>query len=107
MKTEAGNVAWEPTASDDVFQVAFPQYSVQISTQPSVEPDAEVDYIMRIFNQQGTLVEEVTDIDVRKSLEGAFQIMREIHDGARRKAMGVDDALTNILSELDKDDIPF
>jgi hypothetical protein len=106
-RTRDGNVNWEQTVDDGVFQASFPNYSVQASRRPSRESPRDFDFVLRIFNDHGSLVEEVADTDLGQDLESPYQIMREIYDGARSKAMGLDDAINKIMSELKKDDIPF
>ena len=110
-RTANGKVNWEQTSEDGVFQAAFPQYSVQIfsrSTRHRDEGREGLDYVLGIFNAEGALVEEADDLQLATTITGANRLMRELHDAARRKAMGVDDALDAIIGALGKDeDIPF
>jgi len=99
-RTVEGKVPWEQTESDGVFQAAFPGYAVRIFSRLE---ENRFDYVLCLFNEEGVKIEEVTDVDLRDKIPAAFLIMKEMHDAARRKAMGVEEALDRILAELDKE----
>jgi len=105
-RTAAGSVAWEPTTRKDVFQASFPGYSVKISQEPSPS-HAGLDVKVSIFNEEGALVDEVRDEELRDALPASFQLLIELYEMARGKAMGVDGAIDSILGELTKDEIAF
>lgn len=93
-KTLNGELNWEPTETEDVYQCAFPNYSVRISERGA-------DYVVTIYNEQGTVIEEMTDVTLKDEIDNSFEKMRQIYDTARRVAMGVDKALDDLLSYLD------
>jgi len=111
-RTDAGKVAWERTANDDVYQASFPNHAVRIFTRAG---EAEfLDYVVQIVNQEGVVVEEASDVDLSKLIAPSppnyvFQFMKDLHGAARRKAMGVDRALDILIDSLDRDDddVPF
>lgn len=106
-KSNAGKVKWEKTLTDGVFQVPFPEYSVQIFRRLSRGEYSEeypYDYVLAIYNGQGELVEEIADPDL--AAMGSFnptpyQMMKELYEVARRTSMGVETAFDTILSELE------
>lgn len=97
-QTESGSLSWSQTEKPDMFQASFPNYSVRIFVKAS--NPIEQDYILQIINQLGEIVEEVSDPDLNGFMETPYKVMRDLHDSARRSAMGVENALDDILSWL-------
>ena len=106
-KTQNSEINWEETENEEVYQATFPDYSIRISLRPSGGENC--DYKLSIYNENGNLVEAIWDNDISsQDLPDAYPKMRSLYDGARSKAMKVDEALDSILNELkDEDDIPF
>ena len=105
-KTKDGELQWKRTERDEVFQHAFPDYSVRIhhEHEPLFDQD---DYVLTIYNQEGLIIERFTNGDLqREGLPEAYNSMQEMYNTARRSAMGIDKALDDLLTYLD-DDIPF
>ncbi|WP_339541428.1 hypothetical protein [Pseudomonas sp. RA_5y_Pfl1_P24] len=98
-QTESGVLRWAATEKSDMFQASFPRYSVRL--YPHERNPIEVDYILQILNELGDIVEEVSDPDLRSVMERPFDVMRRLHDAARRSAMGVETALDDILNFLE------
>jgi hypothetical protein len=105
-KSRQGKIAWEQSPKAGVYQASFPEFTVQIGTRGRED---ETDVVLRIFNSGGQLVEEIADPELRGDIEKSFGVMMEIYETARRTAMGVEQALDKLLSELaSKDDqVPF
>ncbi|TET14545.1 MAG: hypothetical protein E3J81_06515 [Dehalococcoidia bacterium] len=105
-RTDAEGMEWEETEIEGVFQAAFPEYSVRLSMQLL---DGHVlgseDYVLSIFSARGLKIEEVSDVDLAEDLADSYEVMKHLYGTARRKAMGVDQAIDLILSCLDQDDI--
>lgn len=110
-RTKTGYINWEETERTGVYQVSFPKYSVRLLSQPTrsqaYNGDETQDYIIQIINEYGIVVDEVSDIDVKDIIIDSYKKMKEMHDLARRQALGVDEALDEILRDLDDLDIPF
>jgi hypothetical protein len=98
-QTESGSLTWAQTEKSDMFQASFPRYSVRIYTHQS--NPIELDYVLQILNDFGDIVEEVSDPDLKDVLASPYVIMRDLHDAARRSAMGVESALDEILDYLE------
>lgn len=102
-KTAIGRIQWEPTNAKDTFQIAFPDYTVMIS-QVFNDDTQEIDYFISIYNFTGSLIESVSDVELKDDFENAYKTMEELYESARRIAMGVDSALDSLLQSLDADD---
>jgi hypothetical protein len=108
-RTKEAKVKWEETATEGVFQMAFPLYVVQLA-EISSAAGQPTDYVVRVFDQGGSLVEQVADTDLQEHFSRsneAFRIMRDLYNEARRSAKGVNTAIRSILDALEDDDIPF
>ena len=101
-RTDEKKIVWEQTIDEDVYQVAFPRYIIQIGYKSVTRGfEEETDYFIRILNEDNKTIEEATDIDLESELENAYKTMENLHRSARRQAMGVDKALDSILSNLE------
>lgn len=94
-KTDHGELNWEETSNDNIFQVSFPKYSVSIERVPETEQTYE-HYVLRLFNERNTLMDEL------KSSQAPEISLEEIFDKARRTALNVDSALDDLMRELDE-----
>ncbi len=103
-KTLANKVNWERTEGSNALQVSFTAYSVRLVLQRG--SGGEDIYVIRIFDAAGNLVESATDDDLDEELPDSYTMMEEMFETARRKALGVDKALDDIISQLDED-LPF
>ncbi|MGB3552834.1 MAG: hypothetical protein WA993_19305 [Candidatus Binatus sp.] len=91
-KTRSGEVRWEKTSNARAFQTAFPKYAVQI-----VSPAAGMATLL-VFNAQGALIEELSWPAAVGAQLGPALI--DTFEMARRQALGVDNALDEILGDL-------
>lgn len=98
-KGSLGSLQWAPTENSDMFQASFPRYSIRL--YPQSINSFDVDYVLQILNELGEIVEEVTDRDLKDVLESPYEKLRDLHESARRSAMGVESALDEILDFLD------
>ena len=103
-KTMTGSIKWEETNKEGVYQAPLSGYSILISKRPSRKQADSLEFVLSINNFTGELIEEVGDEDF--DFENSYEYMSQLYEGARRKAMGTDQAIDKILSALD-DDIPF
>jgi hypothetical protein len=106
-KTINGKVVWEATSTEGVFMASFSNYSVQISQEYFSSP-SELDLVLKILNNDGSIIEVISDVDLKESYDNSYLFLNELYSVARRQAMGVENAIDSILAELAKDDeIPF
>ncbi len=103
-KTKRGDIQWNETEIEGTFQAAFPAYSVRISSE--AEPGKALsDYFLKIYNQEGKQIEEISQYTVADDLNSSYeagQKLQELYEMARRIAMHVEEALDNLLLELEK-----
>ena len=118
-RTLAGSIDWEETALNDVYQTSLADYSLRISleesqtlevSQSSVQSDVKI----AIVNDVGSVIESFLDEDLSPEWfheigvnEHPYKIMYSIYEIARRRALGSEQAINDILKELDDEDIPF
>jgi hypothetical protein len=110
-KSKQGTLMWRKAPSG-AFQVSFPRYSVSVGYLEnglmgllSSHPGPRVPR-MTIFNEEGVVLE---DIGVEALVEPSNWDQRqywltkfhEIYDMARRKAMGTDKAIEELLAALE------
>lgn len=107
-QTKEQKITWKQTETETSFSISFPQYSVFISSVELEDPFSReyTEYILKITNENGEIVEEVDSDDLANHIEDAWQKMKEMYEMARRQAMGVEQALDSILEIIDPD-IPF
>ena len=107
--TVKGAVPWEETEEKGVYQAAFPPYSIRISERDDGTP--EPDYVLSIYNEEGTLVDEIVPSVVHEYIPSgeSYRLFKSMYETARRIAMGLEAALDKILEALPDDDtdIPF
>jgi hypothetical protein len=100
-RTDQGKVAWEITPEKGAFMAPFPDYAVVLYRRRNYEDPERPDYIIAIHDDEGTVVDEITDLTLTGSgFENAFTRMEHLYEEARRKAMGVNRIIDVILGEL-------
>lgn len=101
-RTATGQVNWERTPDEGRFQVSFPSYTVRIF--PEDGRDKGTDYFIEILDDTGSVIESANDVDLGRIASippgTAYNAMKELHENARRKAMGVDRAFDAIIRGL-------
>ena len=97
MKTNNNEINWSETGTGNVFEVSFTNYSIRIFKEYTFE--SEVSYTMRLTDSQGETIDEI-DSNSSPIFETE---MRDLFANARRKAMGADQAIDDILAEIDND----
>lgn len=98
-KTNKKELAWEATAAEDEFAVAFSSYAVTVSHDPD-----EDEYLVTLSDSGGQVIDELSPSDFESydlNYEDPAQVFALLYSEARRTAMGIDEALDSILAELD------
>ena len=101
-KTKCGDLAWEATLEDKIFQVTLGSFILRIAEEPS---QGGPDYRLSILDSQGRVIDSASNVEfgnteVPSSFVPYF-VLKEILDGARRSALGADKAIDSLLSDLD------
>ena len=100
-RTNQGKVNWEPTANAGTFQAAFPSYSVHIFKHKNFDYDQTEDYFITLHDQEGEMIDEISDNQLKDTgFENAYQRVAHLYNEARRKAMGVNQVIDDLLSQL-------
>src|SRR5712691_66169 len=97
-RTDDRKISWEETINENIYQSAFPKYTIQIGYYPNDSFSKNIDYFIRILDEDNKVIEDAKDDDLKDELENSFEIMGTLYRSVRRQAMGVDKALDSILS---------
>lgn len=106
--TTEGRIAWQETASEDDFVANLSQYVVTISRTDEATGTGEARtprYWIRVADREGTLVDSASDADFDDILTligmSPIEGLKRLFDAARRKALNVDKALSELIASLD------
>ena len=103
-RTTAGEIDWERTPHEGSYQCSFTSYVMQIRTRPSRHEEDALDYVLLIMDDVGRLIESVDDEEfTHMGMEDAYAILVETYNLARRRALGTDAAIEDLLRELEPD----
>lgn len=90
-KTGNNEIEWEKTSNPDAFQTSFPNYSIVLLQRVG-------DISLHLANEKGQVIERYSSTHAPTDID---QMMHETFELARRRALGVDEALDDILRTLD------
>lgn len=99
-KTNRGELSWDTTDLDDVFQLTFSNNTIRLSLGRSPSNLSEEAYFINIYDSNGKLIDSINDEDLGDLFSNAFIQLRGLYQNARRTALGVDKAIDDILDEL-------
>jgi hypothetical protein len=105
--TISNALIWEATAETQEFQTTLANFVVRICEQFDPEDPVHPDYIIKIIDSEGNVMESTTNVDLAKMEHKTFgqrhpyEVMQSIFKMAKRQALGVDKAIDSILSELE------
>src|ERR1017187_5371170 len=103
--TTEGRIEWQETADENSFQANVPQYVVTISRTAGEFAVPNWVYEIRVADREGTLVDAASDSDFDGGTKiGSYppdRALNHLFEGARRKALNVDRALSELISSLD------
>jgi hypothetical protein len=93
-KTKAGDLSWEKTSKKGEFQVPFARYVILLRGSSDF-PN------LLLTDQDGDIVE---DLSSSKAMNypgyQTFEELKQLYEAARRRALGADEALDEILKTL-------
>ena len=93
-KTKGGEVDWRETVDGNAFTTAYPDYSLSIR---SLGPGGfERSYVLAVHNGRGTEAGSLAP----ENQDPSFQILKELFELARRKGVGTDEVLDDVLKTL-------
>jgi hypothetical protein len=102
-KTLEGRIPWEAMAGEDAFRAAFARYAVTTHRWQESQQGQNAWYSLRIQDESGAVIEEISDAylgDVSIGDLRGRDVLRQIFEGARRRALDVDEALDTLLEAL-------
>ena len=108
-QTKDQELKWNETETEGIYEISFKNYSVRLSKNQKfneIIQDFEPIIILELANQNGEIIEQITDENLGKLIHDPYGTMKEMYETARRQAMGVESALDEILSLIDPD-VPF
>lgn len=102
-RTSGGSMRWEETSTENTFQVALANYTLRISQITSNYED-DISYYFAITDEKGREIEGLSpgDFDQTELGKRPHVVLKEIYEGARRMALGVEKSLDDILSQLEQ-----
>jgi hypothetical protein len=104
-KSAKGELEWQPSVSEDSYQVSIKTNTIRLAEVPSRDPDSESpDYVISIINSEGREVDTFSDIDLNQTEQQGqknwFRQLRGLYVTARRTALGSDKVLGDVLRDL-------
>jgi hypothetical protein len=108
-KSAKGELEWQPSVSEDSYQVSIKTNTIRLTEAPSRDPDSESpDYVISIINRDGLEVDTFSDIDLNATeAQGQkvwFRQLKNLYVTARRTALGSDKVLSDVLRDLGDDE---
>lgn len=102
-RSDDGSVSWQRTLEANVFEVMIRDNKISIKFETD-----DFDSICRIniFNKHGDIVESFSDEDLDLGERGPdnklvwYPKMKRIYNAAKRKALGTDEVISDILDGL-------
>lgn len=118
-KTEAGEISWHETASEDAFRVALGNGLVRVSYYRV--PRGQDRWHAVLLDREGRILEEESAYEEQADENDfAGNRLRRLFEAARRSALNIDEMLTSMEQDLNEgrtrdlppdeekdDDIPF
>ena len=106
--TDQDAIDWKQAVPEGLFQVSFRDNSVRIMLQSA---NAAPDIIIQLVNGDGEVVESFSDVNLQEASDDAqpgewYNFLMSLYNAARRKALGADRVLNEIINDLDEI-IPF
>ena len=103
-KTADGTLGWEPGSAQGTFIATLGEFVVGIQAKPDPEYPDDPDIFIRVYNSEGTTIEEFSNATFRGVETGevnAYAMMKELSTRARRSAYGVEQAIDILLEHLE------
>ena len=97
-RTKASVLDWEPTEVPNILAVKLADYTISIERAGETDKAPE-SFNLSIANSDGLVIQELSDYLASKN---GFADMKDLFDRARRQAVGINDALDDLIRELDE-----
>ena len=111
--TEEGTLIWEKSFSENIFEAPLKDYSFRIIEEIDFEENTS--YTITVLNKDGGVIERFSDSELTNEQEqyrpreskSYNEKVRDIYSLIRRKALGIEQVLDDVLEELEASMIPF
>jgi hypothetical protein len=97
-RTNQNKIGWQPTVTENTFLAVVGKLGVSIALPRQALINDFVRF--RIFDETGQLIKEIYADRVADGV--TYYKLREIHQKAKRMALGDEGCLDELLAELDK-----
>lgn len=101
-KSGLDEIEWEKTAFPSTFRASFPTYSVSIALDEILATGSS-EYVCYIHDASGKLIDRFSHADLaalNRLGETSFELMQDLYELARRRALGTDQALDDLLGQI-------
>lgn len=97
-KSQNGEANWRTTGRDNEYIIYFQKFSLSILY--GYDENDESYYIsISIYNENG---ESIDSFWVGNNLKEEYEFLQQLYQSAKRKALRIDEAITEIFSEVNK-----
>lgn len=93
-KTVKGTLKWKQSMNGNSFETSLPNSTL------SFTQDIERNIFFNIYNEDGVLLQSISDNDISGQVDGSYQFMLSLYENAKASALHVDEALDQIIDEL-------
>lgn len=95
-KSREGIMPWSETGASDVYQASFSKASVRVGI------DEDYNLFISILNDDGICIESATENELSNQGYTFYaDKIRELYTLSKSKALGVDDVLDSLLTDID------
>jgi len=97
-KTDAGTAVWEESGDSETYITSVPQFSVGIASTSAQDSWGNYahGYTISLIDEEGRTIEKL----FVAANEGGVSHLEELYKRAKRSALGVEQALDEILATL-------
>ncbi|HYA40870.1 MAG TPA: hypothetical protein VEF34_06180 [Syntrophobacteraceae bacterium] len=101
-------IQWDKTVEENQFQTSFTNYSIKIGLYQGGYDDVD-NYELSVINSDGIEIAKINPNDVEsftfrykqgEQPKSSYRIFREIYEKARRTALGIEQALDDLMTSL-------
>jgi hypothetical protein len=100
-KIEKKELEWVQESNYE-FRTLVGKNMIAVGVRPADSEYDTEDYYVSIYDHLGiNFLDSVTDVDLKRELDGSFTLMKNLYRMARHKALDLDGILDNLIDELE------
>lgn len=101
-KTLDGELRWEDTEREGVYQTSFPEYTIRISKeQRSRESSGSSDIVITLHDSWGKPIGEITEEEYAQT-GNSTSLLHDMYQAAEQEALKLDESLDDVLKYLEQ-----